>query len=239
MRTCNRTRAPSRLRSSEPASRSAGGRRLRSRLQPPSPRSFLPSSRWHVWRAVPLVSYAGALVTACGWCKREMFHVNHLYVHGDPMPCCCSSAGSRGVVTAARKIWGCNTGRSRDLQTRKGSESADPKLETAEPKSRKRKIKIVESQKLETQTERIRDRRTGRSVDRKTEKAETCELEKPERVGWERPRSASREKGGTCRSEQPQAAEPMEPQSARSEGEGYRYARRRVFRNNVLTRGIR
>lgn len=219
---------------------------MRSRLQPPSPRSFLPSSWWHVWRAVPLVSYAGALVTACGWCKRGMFHVKHLYVHGDPMPCCCSSAGSRGVVTAARKIWGCNTGRSRDLQTRKGSESADPKLETAdpkletaEPKSRKRKIKIVESQKLETQTERIRDRRTGRSVDRKTEKAGTCELEKPERVGWERPRSASWEKGGTCRSEQLQAAEPMGSQSARSEGEGYRYARRRVFHNNVLTRGIR
>lgn len=180
MRNCNRMRAPPRPHAIEPASRSAGGRRLRSRLQPPSPRSFLPSSRWHVWRAVPLVSYAGALVTACGWCKGEMFHVKHLYVHGDPMPCCCSSAGSRGVVTAARKIWGCNTGRSRDLQTRKGSESADPKLETAEPKSRKRKIKIAESQKLETQTERIRDRRTGRSVDRKTEKTGVRKLGKAE-----------------------------------------------------------
>lgn len=44
----------------------------------------------------------------------------------------------------------------------------------------KRKIKIVESQKLETQTERIRDRRTGRSVDRKTEKAGARKLGKAE-----------------------------------------------------------
>ena len=99
------------------ASRGAGGHRPRSHLQPPSSHSFFSSSRWHVWRAAPLVSYADALVAACGWFEREMFHVKHLYVRGKPMSYRCSSAGSRRVVTAVRKGW--------SLQSREELESAD------------------------------------------------------------------------------------------------------------------
>lgn len=108
----------------------------------------------------------------------------------------------------------------------KGSESADPKLETAEPKSRKRKIKIVESQKLETQTERIRDRRTGRSVDRKTEKTGARKLGKAEALKLGKGQSAQSQKRPkpTCPPPPPKRPERAEPKDCKPRNQWSRRA---------------